>query len=290
MPTFNLKRILAETFVSEIEFQPTLGSTNDRAIAIANSRADVPLPLLVLTERQTSGKGQGNRRWIATHGSLTFSLCLPGSSSRAPANATSHRDAVSIEPAGLLPLIVALATCHAIESIEGVGDVKIKWPNDLLIAGKKVGGILIEHVNTTAPHSTYVIGIGMNVNNEIAWEQLCEIQSTAKHAAEKSPIRPTSLKQQLGTSVDLEDLLIQVLGHLQSALVAARDSDALAIRGVEQRLVFLGQPVELLVPGQGLTVGECLGLGPRGELRLATDEGQKSFVSGRVIRFGEVLE
>ncbi len=75
MSVFDLQQIIESTPVKEIDFHETLASTNDRALeSIKNGQLE--FPMLVLTDQQIAGRGQGNRKWLASPGSLTFSLCL----------------------------------------------------------------------------------------------------------------------------------------------------------------------------------------------------------------------
>ena len=78
MSVFDLQQIIETTAVKQVDFHETLASTNDRALElIKNGQLD--FPMLVLTDQQFAGRGQGNRKWVAGPGSLTFTLCLPHS-------------------------------------------------------------------------------------------------------------------------------------------------------------------------------------------------------------------
>lgn len=127
--------------VATAEFHGCTGSTSDRAAALV--RAGQPLPVLVVADRQTAGRGRRGRRWTsASPSGLWFTV------------------AHSFPAAGALPLRIGLAVARALESVEPGIRVQVKWPNDLLIAGGKLGGVLCERVSDAA-----LVGVGLNLNH-----------------------------------------------------------------------------------------------------------------------------
>ncbi|MDQ5926666.1 MAG: Biotin--[biotin carboxyl-carrier protein] ligase [Pseudomonadota bacterium] len=140
-----------------IEVLPELGSTNTELMA-RGRRGDVQ-PTLLAAARQTAGRGRLGRTWQAEAGdTLTFSLGLPLDLSHIPGGASA------------LSLAVGLAVADALDAGLGapwpLGPVGLKWPNDLWLAGRKLGGILIEA--SPAPglpngQRWVVIGVGLNV-------------------------------------------------------------------------------------------------------------------------------
>lgn len=133
-------------------------STQTAAHALAAGLADTELPLLVTCERQTAGRGRGNRHWLQQTGGLAFTVVLP------------------IQPVGLAetvrgdwPRWWALWTGLALQAttashLPGVA-CRLKWPNDLWIDGRKNAGILLETLRGRP--ETLVVGIGVNVNNRM---------------------------------------------------------------------------------------------------------------------------
>ena len=101
-----------------------MGSTNDEALELLRQDS-LELPALVLTESQRAGRGRGGNTWITTEGALTFSLVL---------------DANTSPQLTLLSLATGYSISKMIESCTGLV-AEIKWPNDVLLAGKKVAGI-----------------------------------------------------------------------------------------------------------------------------------------------------
>ena len=144
----------------DIDLLDCCDSTNAELLARAESGA--PSGSVVVTQTQTAGRGRRGRRWISAAGdSLTFSLLW--------------RFASGTVPVGL-SLAVGLAVAQALEKA-GAGNVKLKWPNDLLLEGKKLGGILVELV-PGAPHSA-VIGIGINLRLPDVMPDTLKAQSAA---------------------------------------------------------------------------------------------------------------
>jgi BirA family biotin operon repressor/biotin-[acetyl-CoA-carboxylase] ligase len=150
---------------SSISVVRETGSTNDdlRAAIAAGARHGTVL----VAEEQLAGKGRLDRRWIAPpRSSLMFSMLLHGPG-KPPA------------PWGWLPLAAALSVCGALERFE-VAAVRLKWPNDVLIDGKKVAGVLAElHSVGDAhgsgePQGAVIVGIGVNVTQTAS-----ELPSTA---------------------------------------------------------------------------------------------------------------
>lgn len=129
-------------------FYPAIGSTNDEALAWAAS--DAPDAALVLAEAQTSGRGRAGRTWISQPGSsLTFSLILrPGKAG----SKTIGRHAFL----GALALANVLREHYQLPAL-------IKWPNDVLVNGRKVCGILAETVWSGDQADSVVLGMGVNV-------------------------------------------------------------------------------------------------------------------------------
>ena len=129
----------------------TVDSTNDEAKRRA--KAGEPGPLWIWSARQSKGRGRGGREWISRPGNLFASLLI---SVRCPA-----RVAVQL---ALLAGIVAHDTIAKLITYEGRSELLLKWPNDILLSGKKLAGILLENVGgKTEDQSVVVIGTGINL-------------------------------------------------------------------------------------------------------------------------------
>ena len=132
--------------VATAEFHARIGSTSDRAREIA--AAARALPAIVVADRQGRGRGRRGRRWESdTPLGLWFTMVRDGWSGGT----------------GTLPLRVGLAVAGALEEIAPNVRIQIKWPNDILVGGRKLGGVLCE-----TAHGAVLVGIGLNLNQSAA--------------------------------------------------------------------------------------------------------------------------
>jgi BirA family biotin operon repressor/biotin-[acetyl-CoA-carboxylase] ligase len=184
----------------EVIFLDSTGSTNDAAMKIAAERDD-PEGIVVVANTQTGGRGRLGRSWVSPPGvNLYFTILL--------------KPAFSPDEAPLLTLMAAVASVSDIRMVTGL-DAGIKWPNDILVSGRKAGGILLE-MRTDADKIRFVaIGIGINVNMDV--EALPEeIRSLS-----------TTLTKEGNIKVDRARLLENILteaGRLYKDVVAGKGS------------------------------------------------------------------
>jgi BirA family transcriptional regulator, biotin operon repressor / biotin---[acetyl-CoA-carboxylase] ligase len=199
---------------------PSIASTNSRAIELARDGA--PDGTLVLADEQTAGRGRLGRQWLAPPtSSLLLSLVLRP----------------NLEPRQMqrLAMITSLAACQAIDSATRL-TTSIKWPNDLQISGRKVGGMLCE-AGLSGQHLDYVVvGLGINVNLNPA--DLGQILAPS-----------TSLSRELGHELERLPLLVAFLETLEDNYQRLR-SGWLPYEAWRNRLATLGQEVQVGLPGQ----------------------------------------
>lgn len=189
-----------------IEVYAKTTSTQDAARRIVMSCGDAADKALVVADEQTSGRGRLGRRWIAP-----------------PGTAVTFSRVVFVEPVRLsvdrLTLVGAVAVAKAIEPWLGPGAVQIKWPNDLLVAGKKVSGILVETFTPSVPtrRIAAIIGVGINVTLDVndLPPDMPELRD-----------RVTSVHQ-AGRRVDRLLVLRQVLAHMDELIDLGDDGPAL---------------------------------------------------------------
>ena len=228
-------------------------STMDRARELALV-ADTPLPLAVIADRQTAGRGRRGASWWQSPGSLATSLVID--SARVAAGGRT------VSPLWSLACGVALA--ESINDLEPQVAARVRWPNDVVSGGRKLAGILVE----TAPRGRVIFGIGVN---------------TAGSAA----AAPAALRQRVGTIPDITDrtlprerLLVAFVPRLLSLLgETARDPGVLVER---YRPLCSLAGVEVTVyreEGRRLT-GVCHGIDGDGALVLDTTVGFVHLVSG----------
>ena len=174
----------------EVYFLESIESTNDKAIEIAKKREDSE-GIVVVADSQTHGKGRLGRQWISPPGvNLYFSVIL--------------KPDIPPTEAPLMTLAAAVAAASVLRTWKGV-HADIKWPNDLMIKGKKVGGILTEMKTRGKEIDLVVVGIGLNVNMP-----LDELPEDIRAAT-------TTLEIEKGTPSDRAGLLGGMLAGLDNA-------------------------------------------------------------------------
>lgn len=228
-----------------IELFDCLPSTNREAVQLA--LAEVEHGTVVAADSQTAGRGRLSRTWFSPPGAnLYCSIILR--MMRPPDRLT--------EWLSWLPLISALAAAEAIEQVSST-NVSVKWPNDLLISERKVGGILCESGTGTRSGPFQIIGIGINVNVDPEdWP--ADLSDSA-----------TSIWQERRIVVDRNRLLAQLLLELEQCL------DELAIHGTDrialayyQRCSTIGHMVQATLANGDVVVGLAEGIGQDGSLRV----------------------
>lgn len=228
------------------------GSTNSELRALAEEGA--AHATVLVCEEQSAGRGRRGRIWRSVRGGgLTFSL-LWRLAPHAPA------------PTGL-SLAAGVALARALESF-GVTGLRLKWPNDLLLDGRKLGGILVE--TTTGPHPGAVIGVGLNVALPADFDTGGEF-GAADLAAALSP-RPSRNR---------------LLGAVLCSLAAVLDRFALeGFRGLRQdwldRAAWLGEPVRLGSQFAPPVEGTLAGIDADGAALIAGREGVRRVASGEL--------
>jgi len=239
-------------FGSKVYAFETIDSTNNCAKALASCWAREGT--LVLAEQQTAGKGRLGRSWQANpYENLTFSIIL--------------RPTLSSEALNLLPLYAAVGLAEAIEKETGLS-VECKWPNDLLIHGKKVAGILLEGSLKENQIDHVVLGIGLNVNQTTFSEELAE--------------RATSLTLQAGREFDRVQILRSILRILEShyALITKKGLQSLLPLWMA-RTTMLNREISVTRDGTIIS-GVVRGLSPDGALILESEGTEKTLFAGDV--------
>lgn len=244
-----------------VDVRATTGSTN--ADAAAAGRAGAAEGLVVIADEQTSGRGRLDRAWSSPPraGIAASVLLRPGEAVAARGWAP-----VPLSGYGQLPLLAGVALVESVRRVARV-DAVLKWPNDLLIGGRKCAGILAETVPGVAP--AVVLGTGLNVS-----------------LRENELPRPdaTSLRLSGASCVDRDQLLQAYLQDLAGWYARWRDAAGDPVRsGLIERYRFrcatIGARVQLSLPGGSQIVDDVTGVGDDGSLLLA----------GRVLTAGDVI-
>lgn len=142
-------------FARTILFFDQLDSTSDHAAELVR-QASHELPLLVWARRQTRGRGRGKNEWWSDTGSLTFTLAI---------DPDQHGLAVADEPKLALAMAVSIIKALAALGLGG-SSLGVRWPNDLEVGGRKLGGILPERLETKEGRGN-LIGVGLNVHSRL---------------------------------------------------------------------------------------------------------------------------
>lgn len=198
-----------------LEIMDETSSTND--VAKRAAKLGAPHGALWLAESQLAGRGRQGRSWIGVPGeSLMFSVLvrLTCPSSRLP----------------LLALASGLAVRDAIARAAPGADVRVKWPNDVLVGGRKVAGILVETADTSSKSPALVVGIGVNVFTRNFPDELATRATSVAFVAADPPTRVAILADILeGLDRDLTFVAARGLGMIHARMTAA---DALRDRPV----------------------------------------------------------
>lgn len=251
MSGFDLDAVGSRLVIGEIRwsihYEPACDSTQDLARAAAASGA--AQGWTAVTDLQLQGRGRQGRSWSAPAGrALLFSTIL--------------QPPIDVLP--LLPILAAVAVAGGIEvATEALPD--LKWPNDLLLDGKKLGGILLEH----PAGSSVILGVGLNINQ----------------TAGELPEGATSLAVELGHPVAREGLLAAILNDLGNAYERAdREGVDWIVPGWRSRSSMLGKPVTFRRDGLPIR-GLAEDVGADGALLVRIADGSRiAIVAGEVER------
>jgi BirA family biotin operon repressor/biotin-[acetyl-CoA-carboxylase] ligase len=204
------------TLGSPLHRLATTTSTNDEAKR--GARAGAPHGATWVAEEQTAGRGRQGRSWVSPRGeNLLFSVllrvdCVP---SRLP----------------LVAIVAGLAVRDAVARAAPRADVRIKWPNDVLVGSKKIAGILVEAITAGRRIEAVVVGAGVNVHTRVFPEDLAERATSVSLVSSGPPDRDALLGHVLdGIDHDLHVVLARGLG-----IVRARVDAADALRGKHVR-------------------------------------------------------
>ena len=217
------------------------------------ARFGAPEGLVAVADHQTAGRGRLGRRWESPpRANLLASVLLRP----------------NIDPADLhlCTTVVALAAMDACRVVAGVGTL-LKWPNDLLVDGAKVAGILAEAEFAGADLAAVVVGIGINVG----WPGPPEAGGTSLEAATGSPVDRRVLLHALLTE----------LSERRAGLEAAAGRRALADEG-RRRCATIGQQVRVTLEGEEIT-GQAVAVDDAGHLVVETPTGSRRVTAGDVV-------
>jgi len=238
----------------EVLLHPEVESTNSLLLDLAQ-RGQAHKSVLA-AEWQSGGRGRRGRAWLSPlGGGLTFSLLWRFNR---PLTALSG-----------LSLAIGVALARGLHAL-GVEGAHLKWPNDVLVDGGKLAGILIETHGDMLSAATAVIGIGVNVRALAAADRPTEYAAAA-------------IEDVLPGQVDRNELLLRLLAELDAVLHGFDQHGFAPFRAEWQALhVWQGQPVRVLGAGRDELAGIALGVDDTGVLLLETADGVRAVHSGEV--------
>jgi len=248
-----LKTTLSKLPLGGIRYFDSIGSTNDEALVwAANEAQDLSI---VVANEQTAGRGRLDRPWFTPASTaLAFSLILRPTKDEKP-----H-----------LSRTVGLAALALADSFGMLGLApQIKWPNDILLNGRKVAGILTESVWSGEDVECIVIGVGINV------------AKTAVPTTDILRFPAISLEHVLGEVPDRSKLLHNILASLIS-LRPHIHTDSF-IKSWEKSLAYFGRQVRVEMGGEQSVMGKIIGLESDGSLKLRDENGKTM-----TVQFGDV--
>ena len=255
MDAAELKSIWKPKWVGcEILYFDSIDSTNTKAQELAEK--GYPSGTLVVADKQIAGKGRRGRNWESPSGCGIFMTLM-------------LKPDINPNNASMLTLVSALAVAKALADITGK-DAKIKWPNDIVIDGRKVCGILTEMSAQFDYINNIVIGIGINVNNSSFPE---EISATA------SSLRLLSGGKKYRRAEIIEKIM-EYFEKYYSIFLETEDLSAL-VNEYDAMLVNMKRRVKVLDPKEPFE-GTAMGITKTGELIVDTWESRKLVSSGEV--------
>lgn len=234
---FELARLRAAVKPFRLYFFSRLRSTNDHA-AYLRRHGRLYAPAVVVTPRQTAGRGRGSNSWFSKSGSdasLTVTFALP------------VRERI---PPPEIPILAGLAVRDAAEQLTENPRVQLKWPNDIVCQGKKLAGLLCERVDNVD-----LIGIGLNVNLD-----------PSDAPANLRP-RIASLKSLAGKRLDLTEVLKALAEHLHRSMRRRLEQPfSVFLREYRGHDGLIGKTVIVAGIEEPALTGKCQGLDDQGRL------------------------
>lgn len=255
MTEAEIKSLMHTDWVAkEVLYFDTIDSTNTKAQELAEK--GYQSGTLVVADKQESGKGRRGRSWVSPSGTGIFMTLM-------------IKPDINPNNASMLTLVAALAVAKAITSVTGE-EALIKWPNDIVVNGKKVCGILTE-MNAQFDYINHiVVGIGINVHNESFPEEISQMASSLMIEAG-------------GKRFHRAQIIAETMSYFEQyydTFLKTQDLSAL-VREYDKLLVNRNKSVRVLDPKEPFD-GKAMGITPKGELIVDTWESRKLVSSGEV--------
>jgi BirA family biotin operon repressor/biotin-[acetyl-CoA-carboxylase] ligase len=235
----------------KIHFYQEIGSTNDEAFDLA--AAGSPEGTVVIADSQTKGKGRLQRVWHSPAGSNIYTSII-------------LRPYLEPQSAPQISILAGVAVAEIMDNF-CPGMVNLKWPNDILLKGKKVCGILAQMKTSASRVDFIILGIGININ--INYNQLPQdIKNTA-----------TSLSIETGRNISRQELIIGLYENLAKWYKKLIADGFSAVKEKWLSMApMIGKRVQIM-SGDEVISGKALGIDEQGSLLLLTAEDRKIKIS-----------
>ena len=243
--------------MARLDVFPEIDSTN--AWLMAEPAPDTGMHRVAIADHQTAGRGRGDKRWLSAPGS---SLCL----------SIAHTFRETPGNLSALTLAVGVAAVHALRDA-GAGDVKLKWPNDIVAGDGKLGGMLAESHRQSESGATVVVGVGINLR--LPPDILAHVDSGWAQS-------PADLASLQGSDASPDALAAAMVDHIVDALMTFEGQGFEAFADTWRRYDWLsGRTITVRQPG-GAVRGTASGIDSDGAL-LVRDAGTTTrVISGSI--------
>ena len=236
----------------QIEYYTRLKSTNEEGWELFNDNAKPGT--VVITDNQFGGKGRNSRSWLTTaNKSLSFSILI--------------KKEIPVKLCGWIPIITALSIERGLHNFQI--QTSFKWPNDILLDRKKLGGVLIESKIKSALVNKLVIGIGLNIN-----ESKDELDSLITSVA-------TSLHIHSGKIFQRERILAEILNEMEPVIESFPKNMDKILESWTANCNHIDKKIQFH-NGTNVISGIFKGLGANGSAILKTNKSEEEFHSGEV--------
>lgn len=249
--TFNIRALRLSLRPFRLHWFPTLRSTNDHAAALRR-RGTLYAPAVVLTGRQTAGRGRGSNLWWSPQGVLTATFVWP------------IDEQIQAQQ---LPLIVGIAVRRAAVQLTGDDAIQLKWPNDLLHRDRKLAGLLCERIDRCD-----LIGLGMNV---------CPDRAALPKGLQS---RAVSLSDIAGRTIGVTEAASTVAQHINQVLSRPGDRNFVTLlEEYDRHHALIGRKVSITTSADETQIsGIVQGMDSTGRLLVKKGRTTHRVISGQV--------
>ncbi|MET4138637.1 biotin--[acetyl-CoA-carboxylase] ligase [Pedobacter sp. UYP1] len=225
-------------------------STNNFLKRMVSNSEPLPEGTVIMAENQYEGRGQVGSKWHAEPGkNLTFSILLRPSFMQLRAQFN-------------LNMTISIAIQKALESLIGTG-LSVKWPNDIYFGHQKIGGMLLENIVAGSHIKACIVGIGINVNQEVFETELQD--------------RASSIYQILHRHVDLVTLLAEICSHIEAGYLKLKAGNYNSLRNEYLNYLYQYNIKANYRQNGEIIEGKIVDVSENGLLSLETIEGIKTY-------------